>query len=41
MKKLYQTPKTDSIQLIGQNAIMVGSNLLDIHKGTGIPGMME
>ena len=25
MKKIYQTPKTDSITLLGANAIMAGS----------------
>jgi hypothetical protein len=41
MKKIYQTPKTDFVQMIGQSAIMVGSNVLDVHGGTGIPGEVD
>lgn len=41
MKKIYQTPKTDFVQMLGQSAIMVGSNVLDIHEGTGTPGQVD
>jgi len=41
MKKIYQTPKTDFVQMLGQSAIMVGSNVLDIHGGTGIPDRVD
>lgn len=41
MKKIYQTPKTDFVQMIGQSAIMVGSNVLDIHGGTGTPSGVD
>lgn len=41
MKKIYQTPKTDFVQMIGQSAIMAGSNVLDVYEGTGTPGQVD
>lgn len=41
MKKEYKTPKTESIQLSGLHAIMVGSSLLDINSGSGEPGLPD
>ena len=41
MKKIDQTPTTDCVQMIGQSAIMVGSNVLDIHGGTGMPDRVD
>ena len=42
MKKIYQTPKTDSVQMIGHCAIMAASGgPLNIGGGSGIPGEME
>lgn len=37
MKKTYQKPQTDTVQMLGQNAIMVGSSVLNIYGGTGTP----
>ena len=33
MKKTYQKPQTDTVQMLGQNAIMVGSSVLDLYGG--------
>ena len=38
MKKQYQTPTTEAIQLLGQNAIMVGSTGFMLGPGDGSPG---
>ena len=38
MKKQYQTPQTESIQLLGSNAIMVGSSGFILGPGEGVPG---
>lgn len=40
MKKSYQIPKTEHIQMLGQSAIMVGS-VLDLGGGSGTPGIMD
>lgn len=40
MKKEYKTPKTESIQLSGLHAIMVGS-VLDVNSGSGEPGFPD
>lgn len=43
MKKIYQTPKTESVQMLGQSAIMVGSpgGFVDLYEGTGKPGGID
>ncbi len=33
MKKIYNKPTTDSIQIVGQNSIMVGSPFVNIGGG--------
>ena len=41
MKKVYLAPQTEAIQLLGENAIMVGSGLIDPLGGVrsdGTPG---
>ena len=41
MKKIYQQPTTEPIQLLGQNAIMVGSTGFILGPGNttgGVPG---
>ena len=40
MKKSYQKPQTEHIQMLGQSAIMVGS-VLDLGGGTLPPGSMD
>jgi len=37
MKKIYKKPTTEPIQLLGQNAIMVGSPFVNIGGGGMIP----
>jgi hypothetical protein len=37
MKKTYQTPQTENIQLLGHNAIMVASPGFIVGPGSGIP----
>lgn len=39
MKKTYQTPKTEAVQLLGHNAIMTGS--VFIGGGYGNPDGMD
>lgn len=41
MKKTYQKPQTDTVQMLGQNAIMVGSSVLDLYGGSGTPGGVD
>lgn len=36
MKKIYNKPTTDSIQIVGQNSIMVGSPFFNISSGSGM-----
>ncbi len=45
MKKVYLAPRTEAIKLLGENAIMVGSGLIDPlggvrSDGTGSGSMM-
>jgi hypothetical protein len=43
MKKVYIAPQTKAIELLGENAIMVGSGLTPIHgvgEGSGSGDMM-
>lgn len=35
MKKIYNKPTTDSIQIVGQNSIMLGSPFVNISSGDG------
>lgn len=37
MKKIYNKPTTDSIQIVGQNSIMLGSPFVNISGGGMIP----
>lgn len=37
MKKKYQTPQTENIQLLGHNAIMASSGFI-LGPGSGEPG---
>lgn len=41
MKKIYQTPKTEAVQLLGHSAIMVGSGLFNLYGGLGAPDGMD
>lgn len=44
MKKVYQTPETTTVLLLGTNAIMIGSittGPLDLYEGTAGPGIMD
>ena len=36
MKKIYNKPTTDSIQIVGQNSIMLGSPFVNISSGGGM-----
>ena len=38
MKKIYNKPTTEAIQLLGQNAIMAVSGGFIVGPGIGIPG---
>ncbi len=37
MKKIYNKPTTEAIQLLGQNAIMAGSSRFILGPGDGSP----
>ena len=41
MKKQYQTPTTEATQLLGRNAIMVGSTGFVLGPGTVPPGSVD